>query len=366
MSTKRARRPVLSVASAIALAGLVPVPATAIPTSSFTFAPDQPAPGSPVAFDFTGSCDEPPCRVQWRWFRDGASSRGTAMGEGEHVQYAFAEAGTYAVVATVTNALPTHGSATATRDVVVEPAALPEPVVLEEDDPAVVWDGWAAHPSRVARGGYHRVGHGTAGLRVRRGRVRFLAVRGPRLGRAVVLLDGRPVRRVDLRSQAPARSSWTVRVGRRARPHQLDVRAAGRRPISIDGFVLRHAGSARRLDDASTAISYGAWNGRRVPGASGGTVRSASAAGSVIDLAFSGSSLTWVTALGPRQGRALVRIDGVAVAAVDNRSTVPVAGVQRVFDGLTAGAHTATVVVRPPDRDHPAARAVVVDAFLVR
>ncbi len=86
--------------------------------------------GEPVTFTFGGSCDEPPCRIQWRWFGDGGSSLGTSMGEGDQVVYAFTDAGSFRVVAEITNSHSTHASAISTQVVVVElpPATLaPEP-----------------------------------------------------------------------------------------------------------------------------------------------------------------------------------------------------------------------------------------------
>ena len=92
-----------------------------------------------MAFDFTGSCDEPPCRVIWRYF-NGGSSLGTAMGEGEHIQFPFDAAGSYSVVVDITNSNSTHGSATATQVVVVgaAPGVEVTPAVLSCMDGARV------------------------------------------------------------------------------------------------------------------------------------------------------------------------------------------------------------------------------------
>jgi hypothetical protein len=96
-----------------------PVSASALPTASFTFSPTTPTVGQPVEFTFTGSCDLAPCRIRWRWFQTPGSSLGTTIGEGQAVTYTFGAAGTYFVVATITNASPTHGKVEATHGLVV-------------------------------------------------------------------------------------------------------------------------------------------------------------------------------------------------------------------------------------------------------
>lgn len=354
----------VAVLLALALVGLVPAASSALPTASFVFAPTDPVAGDPVTFDFTGTCDEPPCRIRWRWFQDGGSSLGTSMGEGEHIQYAFDRAGSYTVVVKITNALSTHGSATATRVVMV---AEPPATVIQDRGRAVELDGWKGRASALASSGGYRVGHATAGLSVARGRVSYVAMTGPDLGRARVSVDGTVVRRVDLRSAAPARRSWTFRLPPGAGgPHRVRVRPAGWRAISLDGFVLRRPASTTRVDDTSTRVSYGAWAGSHVAGAAGGTVRSSSSSGAVARVAFTGTSLTWVTLVGPDQGLARVEVDGTRLATVDNWSATRASSVERTFGGLGAGRHVVTLVVLPRSGDHAESLQVTVDAFVVR
>lgn len=120
----------------------------ALPAASFSFAPGAAVAGEPVTFRFTGSCDVPPCRIQWRWFGDGGSSLGTAMGEGEEIAYTFDAPGSARVVAEITNSGSTNGSASATQVVVVEPPAPPpgvqDPIcVVRESGGDRVRDGGA-------------------------------------------------------------------------------------------------------------------------------------------------------------------------------------------------------------------------------
>ena len=94
--------------------------ASALPTAEFTFTPSTPALGQPVSFTFTGTCDHPPCTISWRWFQAGGSHLGTAMGSGPNITYTFPGAGTYSVVAEITNSGSTHGSATVTHSLTVQ------------------------------------------------------------------------------------------------------------------------------------------------------------------------------------------------------------------------------------------------------
>jgi len=110
-----------AVAGLFALAMLLSFPglASAAPTASVTYSPSAPLAAAPVTFTFTGTCDVAPCAIQWRWFKSGGSSLGTTLGDGPVVTYAFAAAGTYSVVAKITNGGSTHNFATATHAITV-------------------------------------------------------------------------------------------------------------------------------------------------------------------------------------------------------------------------------------------------------
>jgi PKD repeat protein len=358
----------LLLASAVVV--LTPAASLALPVADFTFAPEAPQVDEPATFTFTGSCDEPPCRIQWRWFRNGGSSLGTTMGEGPEISYTFAQPGSYQVVVKITNSLPTHGSDSATRTVVVEAAPEPPPVppvVVQDRDRALVLDGWRGQASTTASKGGYRVGHGRATLHFAGRRVVYAAVTGPDLGLADVRVDHAPARRVDLYSPVPARRSWSFRVG--PGRHVLTVRSTGEHSasstgtaITLDELVVGPAGDVVHVDDRSLRVSYGRWSGRRIRTASGGTARVATRPGATVRLSFTGTSVTWVTASGRDQGRARVRIDGVAVATVDNHTASSNARVERTFPGLVPGDHRVTIVVLR-DRRASVVGQVTVDAF---
>jgi Fibronectin type III domain/Putative peptidoglycan binding domain len=110
-----------SLAMVVSFAG----PAAALPTADFTYDVATPAVDQPVTFTFHGTCDEPPCHIQWRWFT--RTRLGTTMptmpGDDSVVTYAFPDVDVYSVVAKITNSTPTHGSVSVTQAVKVVASA---------------------------------------------------------------------------------------------------------------------------------------------------------------------------------------------------------------------------------------------------
>ena len=170
--------------------------ASALPTAEFTFTPSTPALGQPVSFTFTGTCDNPPCTISWRWFQAGGSHLGTAMGSGPNITYTFPGAGTYSVVAEITNSGSTHGSATATHSLTVQDT-------FQDFDRQVRYNGWSGVADRNASTGGYRTASATTELAsyVFTGtEVTYVGRTGPNRGIASVSIAGSPTRLVDLYS----------------------------------------------------------------------------------------------------------------------------------------------------------------------
>jgi hypothetical protein len=68
-------------------------------------------------------------------------------------------------------------------------------------------------------------------------------------------------------------------------------------------------------------------------------------AGATASWTFTGTGVTWVTATGPRSGRAQVWVDGVKKRAVNNYAAGAHWKVARRISGLSAGTHTVKIVV---------------------
>ena len=107
---------------------------------------------------------------------------------------------------------------------------------------------------------------------------------------------------------------------------------------------LRKATIQKRItveDTAPEITASGSWQSIDAASASGGTVKSASAAGSSLTLRFSGTSVCWFAQTGNAGGKAKVYIDGALVKEVDLYN--PTTNYQQpVFfkDSLSAGSHT--------------------------
>ena len=343
--------------------------ARALPTADFTFSPSGPVPGETVTFDFTGSCDLPPCSIEWRWFRDGDTRLGTTMGAGDHLDYAFIRPGAYRVVAKITNSGSTHGSATATRVLVVQGT-------FEDHERAIRYGGWRGVNDPAASEGGYRTSSGTkarASLRFSAPSITYVARTGPGFGIAAVTVAGRPSLPVDLYSPEPGTTSLTVdglppgRQVIRVRPTGTRSSASTGTAITLDGFVVGPADTQTvdGVDDRSSTVRFDAWRGSTAAKAHGGSVRASRVRGSSVDFAFTGTSVTWLTSRGPDLGRARVRIDGRRVEVVDLYAGRRRWQVEHRYVGLAPGPHVIEVVVlgRHARRSHGST--VTLDGFLL-
>jgi PKD repeat protein len=339
--------------------------AWATPTIDFTFSPTTPTVNEPVTFTSTVTCDIEPCTVGWRWFRN--NPQGTTMGQGETLTYAFPAAGTYTVVAKITNAGSTHGSATASHSLVV---ANPPETTFQDDSRQIRYDTWrGAADAAATAGGYRFVRARTASARFRFSgtAVSYVARTGPARGIArLTVADTQQL--VNLYSPTPGSKSFDV-TGLTDAPHRILVQPTGTKDpwssgttITLDVFVV----GADHTDDRSSAILYNNWVGNAAPAASGGTVRASSATGAGAALAFNGTSVTWLGSTGPGHGQAEVFIDGRLVETVDGYSATQTWRVAHTYDNLVAGPHSIRIAVLGTHRIESTGNRVTVDAFTVR
>ncbi|MFP5253553.1 MAG: chitobiase/beta-hexosaminidase C-terminal domain-containing protein [Actinomycetes bacterium] len=115
----------------------------------------------------------------------------------------------------------------------------------------------------------------------------------------------------------------------------------------------------------SPAATSTRWRTATLTGAFGGSVRHDSTANATASYAFTGTSVQWVTTLGPDRGRADVFVDGVRVAtAVELHSrTTQTRRIMFAANGLTPGAHTLTIRVTGTKLGKSKGTRVDVDAF---
>lgn len=359
-------RPALACVLALlisALTLLTPGPAAATPTAEFSFTPPAPTVRQPVTFKFLGTCDLDPCTVDWRWFQTGGSSLGTSMGEGELLTYAFPAVGTYSVVAKITNAGSTHGSATATHAVVVRDT-------FQDFDRQVAYDGWRGVVDESASAGGYRSASVTGSMAsfVFTGTaVTYTARTGPNRGIAAVTVDGLPQPPVDLYSRT--RGTRQVSVDALTDGvHRIRVAVSGAKnpastgtAVTVDDFTV----GTTRTDDRSR-VTYNSWAVISNPNASAGTARNTATAGAKTALTFYGTSVTWTLFKGPSQGLAAVFIDGRRVDTVDGYAPRATWQASATYDGLTVGTHTIRIEVLGRHSAASAGNRVTSDAFRIR
>jgi len=242
---------------------------------------------------------------------------------------------------------------------------------IEESATSTTYDGWRGFYDKTAVSGVYRASR-QAGATVRfrtpkATSVSWLTHLGPDQGEARVFLDGHDQGVVDLYAATPSAHRFTFD-GLAKVEHRLKVKVLGRATatssgswVGVDGFRY-NVRDALAQESAST-VHYDGWAGHASASASGGTYRITHARGSSISLDFKGRSIRWVTALGPRFGKARVVIDGKA-------STHDLSSPKRrwryaiTFGHLPKGEHHLSIRAL-----HSAARdssRVVVDALVVR
>jgi len=349
----------LSLGAVLASAG----GASALPTAEFTFAPSTPALGQPVSFTFTGTCDNPPCTISWRWFQAGGSHLGTAMGSGPNITYTFPGAGTYSVVAEITNSGSTHGSATATHSLTVQDT-------FQDFDRQVRYNGWSGvADNNASTGGYRRASATTelASYLFTGTEVTYVGRTGPNRGIASVAIAGSPTRLVDLYSPRVGTLSLPV-TGLTDAAHRIRVTPTGTKNpastgtfVNVDGFAV----GATPVDDRASVVTYSSWLGLRNTNASGGSVRRSTTAGASTAFTFTGTSVTWLSLQGPSQGLADVFIDGRRVETVDGYAARTAWQVAHTYDGLTNARHVIRVVVQGAHNPNSVGNLVTSDAFVL-
>jgi thermitase len=147
-----------------------------------------------------------------------------------------------------------------------------------------------------------------------------------------------------------------------------DLGIPGRDDYFGYGLVdLRKAALQKRItveDTAPEITTTGSWQSIASADASGGTLKSASAAGSSLTLRFSGTSICWFAQTGNSGGKAKVYVDGVFAKDVDLYN--PTTNYQQpVFykESLSAGSHTIKIEAAGSKNSKSQGQDVNVDGF---
>ena len=237
----------------------------------------------------------------------------------------------------------------------------------EERDPTRF--SWSGERDRRAIGGsYHRERRRAASISYgfRGGAVTLFMVRGPRMGKARVAIDGKTVAIVDgyaERFRTRVRHRFARLGGGR---HTLTITPLGRkRRVATGRWVvvdaLRWGGHLRRDPESASA----SWATMQEPAATDGDVAVSDVRGASARIRFSGSGLVLRALRGPSAGRAEVWIDGRHVRTIDLFARRRALASIRVAHGLRDGPHVARIVVAGRGHRRNGGSVVAIDRWVV-
>ena len=234
----------------------------------------------------------------------------------------------------------------------------------------MTYDSWAVTKAAGANGGGYRatnVSGSRAVFTFTGTTVSWIAVGGPAMGQAQVLIDGVSKGTVDLyRSTTSAVTSTYPKLAKKT--HTLTIVVLGTHnaastgnTVTVDAFKVGTA----LTQEVSGKVQWGSWKNIANKAANGGTVRSAGTAGASMTWTFTGTGVDWITASGTAYGQARVLIDGVDKGVVDLYGSAQKWKVVKPYTGLTSGQHTLTISVLGTKAGASKGTAVVVDAVVV-
>lgn len=241
--------------------------------------------------------------------------------------------------------------------------------IRREDEPNGTRYSWSLGRQRGAIGGsyrWERRASASISYRFRGGAVTLFTVKGPRMGKARVEIDGSWVARIDgysRRFHPDVRHRFSELGGGR---HTLTITPLGKkRPLAKGRRVvvdaLRWGGRLHR-DPGPEAV---AWASVSDPAASEGNYVVSDAPGAEATLSFSGTGLSLRAVFGPARGRAQIWLDGERLRTVDLYAPTRRFASIRVASGLRHGRHDARVVVLGTRHQSSQGIAVTIDRWVV-
>lgn len=248
-------------------------------------------------------------------------------------------------------------------------SASPDSFTMQENDPYVWVDTWANYSASQAHGGGMRitdVAGATASFRFDGTSISWLTYKSDFGGKAQVSIDGVDHGIVDLYSATDQFQALITYSGLSNDVHVIQIEVLGEKnPLSdnptvfVDGFVY----GVRTYDDTAASIQYNSWKGKYNSNANGSYYRVSSAQSAFIRAYTVGSSVTLITAKGPKYGQARVWIDDVSYGVIDLYAPTQKWKVKQVFSGLRATGHFVKIEVLHTKNSASTGYQVVVDAF---
>lgn len=136
---------------------------------------------------------------------------------------------------------------------------------------------------------------------------------------------------------------------------------SGGTSVCVDAFVV---GTSKNTANSHN-ITYSDWKGAFNTNASGGSYRVGGAATTQVLWHFTGNNITWMTAKGPKYGKAWVIIDGVSKGYVDLYASTQQWRVTKSYNGLGGGSHSIQILPLGQKNAASSGYGVVVDSLIV-
>ncbi|MEW5986820.1 MAG: VCBS repeat-containing protein [Chloroflexota bacterium] len=228
--------------------------------------------------------------------------------------------------------------------------------------------GAFSYKNEVAGQGQVTVYHGSAAGLPFTTTVTVLTYQGPDQGVARLLIDDRTETNLDLYAPVSIYQFSEIHTGLPVGLHTFTVEPLGLSnpnstgtEIRLDAFVV----NGLTIEDNVVDLTYGAWQGKLVEEALGGSIHASETMSSTVSFTFEGPAVALATARGPDMGIAEVLVDGVLVTTVDLYNATLEWQYEVRLEDLGEGSHT--VILRVTGTHNPASTGdtVVFDGYSV-
>ena len=244
--------------------------------------------------------------------------------------------------------------------------------LIENGSPFIQYDGWRGFTSASANGGAYRmsnVANDTVTYGFSGASIKWITLKGPSMGKALVTIDGVSQGTFDLYSSSTGWNQQFLFGNLGSGSHNIVIKVTGTKNasatgfnVALDGFLVGSATKA--VQESALAVQYNSWIAKTQTLASGNSYATSDTFGAATVFRFNGTSINFVTARGPSYGAVDVYIDGVLKSSnVDLYSATQQWQYWLNYPGLTNANHT--LEVRPTHSKNAKSKgySVVVDAF---
>src|SRR5689334_13706394 len=87
--------------------------------------------------------------------------------------------------------------------------------------------------------------------------------------------------------------------------------------VTLLAVSASSASATGTIENGDPSIAYHGWTTVLDAGATNGSYRASGIAGDTVKFAFTGTSVAWLTRVGPNEGKAKVTLDGVSQGTVN-------------------------------------------------